>query len=113
MWQVAHWPATTIWVWVHLVGFQPAGLTLWQLKQAVLPVGMCVVGLAVAVVPSWHVTQLVAAVNVLWLTFAPAQAVVLWQLSQLVTPLCTAVAGLPTAFMKAPVWQVVQPEVTA
>jgi uncharacterized membrane protein YvlD (DUF360 family) len=99
-------------VWVHLVGFQPAGLTLWQLKQAVLPVGMWVVGFGVAVVPSWQVTQLVAAVNVAWLTLAPAQAVVLWQVSQVVTPVCTGVLGLPTAFMKAPVWQVVQPEVT-
>jgi hypothetical protein len=100
-------------VWAHLVGFQPAGLTLWQLKQAVLPVGMWVVGFAVAVLPSWQLTQFVDAVNVLWSTLAPAQVVVLWQVSQFVTPLCTGVAGLPTALWNVPVWQLAQLPVTA
>ena len=60
---------------------------------------MCVPGLPVAVLPLWHPTQLVAAVNVLWSTFAELQLVVdLWQLSQLpVTVACRAFAGLPVA----------------
>ena len=74
---------------------------------------MCDAGLAVAVVPLWQLAQLVAAVNVLWSTLAPAQPLVLWQLSQLVTPLCTAVLGLPTALRKPPVWQLAQLPVTA
>jgi hypothetical protein len=96
-----------------LVGFQPAGLTLWQPKQPAVPTGIWVDGFAVAVLPSWQVVQLVDALNVLWSTFAPAQPLVLWQLSQLVTPVCTTVLGLPTALMEAPVWQLAQPPVTA
>jgi hypothetical protein len=99
-------------VCVHLVGFQPAGLTPWQAKQLVEPVGMCAAGLAVAVVPLWQLAQLVAALNVLWSTLAPDQPLVLWHASQLVTPLCTGVLGLPTALMKAPVWQLAQLPVT-
>jgi hypothetical protein len=34
-----------------------------------------VVGLPLACVPLWQVVQLVAEVNVLWFTLAPAQAV--------------------------------------
>jgi hypothetical protein len=45
-----------------LVGVHNCGLTLWQVKQAVVPVGMWIAGLAVAVVPLWQLAQLVAAV---------------------------------------------------
>ena len=97
VWQLSHCAATTICVWFHLVGVQPCGLTLWQLKQ-LSAVGMCVADLPLAVTP-WHCAQLVAAVNVLWSTVAVAQLVVLlWQLSQLpVTLAWVAVVGLPTA----------------
>ena len=97
MWQLAQALATTICVWFHLVGVQPCGLTLWQLKQLSV-VGMCVPGLPLAVTP-WHCAQLVAAVKVLWSTDADDQVLVLlWQLSQLpVTLAWVAVVGLPTA----------------
>jgi hypothetical protein len=81
VWQVPHWLATTIWVWFHLLGVQP--VTLWQVPHVAV-VGIWLGALPVAVDPLWQVAQLVATVNVLWSTFAPAQlAVVLWQLSQL------------------------------
>ena len=61
----------------------------------------------------WQLAQLVAAVNVLWSTFAPAQlAVDLWQVSHTVTPACTGVFGLPTAGGNAPVWQVAHDALT-
>ncbi len=47
-----------------------------------MPAGMWVAGLPVAALPLWQLAQLVAAVNVLWSTLAPAQPLVLWQLSQ-------------------------------
>jgi hypothetical protein len=82
-----------------LVGVHPAGLTLWQEKQLVLPVGMWLAERPLAVVPLWQLVQFVDALNVLWSTRAPAQPDVLWQLSQVFTPLllCTGVLGLPTA----------------
>ena len=49
MWQLAHWAVTVTWVWFHFVGVQPD--TLWQLKQLVLPTGMCVPGLPVVGLP--------------------------------------------------------------
>ena len=92
-----------------MVGVQP--VTLWQLKQLVLPTGMCVPDLPVAVPPLWQLAQLVAALKPLWSTFADDQVLVdLWQLSQLpVTVACKALLGLPTAGGKAPVWQLEQP----
>ena len=87
--------ATATCVWFHLVGFQPAGLTLWQLKHCVAPVGTWVDGLPLAALPLWQLAQLVAALKVAWSTLAPLQLLVpVWQFSQLVTPLCTACAGL-------------------
>ncbi len=87
---------TTICVWVHLVGFQPAGATLWQAKQLVAATGTWLPGLPLAETP-WQLAQLVAALKLAWLTCAPAQPLVVWQLSQLVTPVWTGVLGLPTA----------------
>jgi hypothetical protein len=45
-------------------------------------VGTCAVGLPLACVPLWQLLQLVLALNPLWSTLAPVQAVVLWQLAQ-------------------------------
>ena len=115
MWQLAQAPATTTCEWFHLVGVHCEGLTLWQLKQLVVPCGMWVVGLVLpAVLPLWQVRQLVAAVKLLWSVLAPAQVVVLlWQLSQLpVTAAWVALLGLPTAIRKAPLWHVAQPVAT-
>ncbi|TXC67324.1 hypothetical protein FSC37_21380 [Piscinibacter aquaticus] len=62
------------------------------------PTGTWVALLPVAVLPLWHVVQLVAAVKVLWSTFAEAQLVVdLWQFSHTVCPLWIGVLGLPAA----------------
>jgi hypothetical protein len=95
LWQVAHWLATGIWLWFHLVGFQP--LVLWQLAQ-LTEVGMCEPVLPVAALPLWQLEQLVAAVNKLWSGLAPNQVLVdLWQVSHTVWPLWIAVAGLPLA----------------
>ena len=95
VWQLAHWLATAIWLWFHLVGFQP--LTLWQLMQFT-PVGMCVAALPTAALPLWQLAQLVALLNRLWSGLAPTHVVVdLWQFSQTVWPLWMAVAGLPVA----------------
>jgi hypothetical protein len=51
---------TGIWVWFHLVGFQP--VTLWQLTQ-LTAVGTCMPGLPVAALPLWQLEHTVAAVN--------------------------------------------------
>jgi hypothetical protein len=56
---------------------------LWHVEQlAVVDTWFAV--LPVAVWPLWQLAQLVAAVNVVWLTLVPLQVEVdLWQLSQL------------------------------
>jgi hypothetical protein len=104
--------ATVTWVWFHLAGVQP--LVAWQLKQLVLPTGMCVAGLPIAELPSWQLAQLVLALKLVWSTLASDQVLVdLWQLSQL--PLTLAwigVFGLPAPGWKPPVWQVAQALVT-
>jgi hypothetical protein len=93
VWQLAHWLATGICVWFHLVGFQP--VTLWQLMQFTA-VGMCVPALPVAPLPLWQLAQFVALLNKLWSGLAPAQVLVdLWQLSHTVWPLWIAVVGFP------------------
>ena len=48
LWQVEHWLVTGVWLWFHLVGFQP--VTLWQLTQFT-EVGMCAGVLPVAALP--------------------------------------------------------------
>jgi hypothetical protein len=104
VWHVEHWLATGIWVWFHLLGFQP--VVLWQLTQFAV-VGMCVPALPVAELPLWHVVQLVADVNKVWSGLAPPHvAVDLWQFSQTVWPLWMAVAGLPVAPKLVLAWQV-------
>ena len=104
LWQVEHWWATTIWLWFHLVGFQP--VTLWQLMQFTV-VGRWLPVLPTAALPLWHVVQLVALVNRLWSGLPPDQVLVdLWQVSQTVWPLWMAVAGLPVAPKLVLVWQV-------
>jgi hypothetical protein len=63
--------------------------------------------LPVAALPLWQLAQLVAALNALWSTRAPDQALVLrWQLSHTVWPAWMVVLGL------SPAWQVAQPDVT-
>ena len=102
MWQVEHCAATFTWVWFHFDGSQVA--VAWQAKQFVAPTGMWFPALPMAALPLWQLAQLVAAVNVLWSTFAPAQlAVDLWQVSHTVTPACTGVLGLHTAGGNDPV----------
>ena len=77
VWQLAHWLATAIWLWFHLVGFQP--LTLWQLMQFTV-VGRWLPVLPTAALPLWQVVQLVALVNRLWSGLPPDQVLVdLWQ----------------------------------
>jgi hypothetical protein len=74
-------------------------------------VEMWVAFLPVAVVPLWQVEQLVAAVNVLWSTFAPVHTVVdLWHDSQ-VAVVAMWLADLPVATV--PLWQLAQLVVTA
>ena len=108
VWHDAHCAVTVSCVWFHLVGVQP--LTVWQLAQLVLPTGMWLPDLPVALLPLWQLAQLVAVVKPLWSTLADDQLLVdLWQLSQLpLTPACSALPGLPTAGAKAPVWQLLQ-----
>ena len=60
LWHVAHWLATAIWLWFHVLGFHPA--TVWQLTQFTL-VGMCCAVLPVAALPLWQLLQLVADVK--------------------------------------------------
>jgi hypothetical protein len=92
VWQLAHCAVTGTWVWLKRLGFQVA--VVWQLMQLVVPTGMCVLGLPVAALPLWQVLQTVAAVKVLWSTFAPSQVVVdRWQFSHTVWPVCTGVVG--------------------
>jgi hypothetical protein len=77
VWQLAHWLATTIWLWFHLVGFQP--VTLWQLMQFTV-VGRWLPVLPTAALPLWQVVQLVALVNRLWSGLPPDQVLVdVWQ----------------------------------
>src|SRR5512140_1852943 len=98
LWQVEHCAVTVTCVWFHFVGFHCAGLTLWQLKQFVPAVGMCVADSPVAVLPLWQLAQLVVALKVLWSTLADDQVVVeVWQLSQAVALAWIAVLGLPAA----------------
>ena len=100
VWQVPHWLATVTCVWFHLVGRQPA--VLWHEKQLVPPTGMCTAGLPVAAAPLWQLLQLVAALKVVWSTFAVFQLVVdRWQFSQVVWPMCIAVFGLVLAWQVA------------
>jgi hypothetical protein len=102
VWQVPHWPATSIWVWFHFVGRH--AVTLWQLVQLAAPTGTWVADLAVAVLPLWQLVQSVDAVNMPWSTLDTDQFVAdLWQLSHVVTPLWIGVFGLPTAGAKPPV----------
>jgi hypothetical protein len=85
------------WVCVHLVGFQPTTVGLWQTSQLALFVGMWVEFCPMVGLLLWQVLQLVAAVNSAWLGFTPIQTdVETWQLSQLpVTVLWVVLAGLP------------------
>ena len=85
-------------------------LVLWQLMQLLLPTGMWLADLPLAVLPLWQFAQLVLLLKVEWSTLAPAQLLVLlWQLSQLpVTLAWMGVDGLPTAGGKPPLWQVAQ-----
>ena len=48
VWHVEHWFATAIWLWFHVVGFQP--VVVWQLMQFT-EVGKCAAVLPVAVLP--------------------------------------------------------------
>ena len=59
MWQVAHCAVTVTWVCVHLVGVQP--VTLWQLKQLLLPTGMWALDKPSAALPLWHELDVVDA----------------------------------------------------
>jgi hypothetical protein len=99
VWQLAHCAVTGTWVWLKRLGFQV--VVVWQLMQLVVPTGMCVVDLPVALLPLWQVPQTVAVVNVLWSTLAPVHVVVeRWQFSHTVWPVCTVVVG------RMPRWQV-------
>jgi hypothetical protein len=97
-------------VWFHLLGVQP--VVEWQLKQLVLPTGMCVADLPVAGLPLWQLAQLVDApyCAVVDLGVDDQVLVDLWQLSQLpVTFAWIGVFdGLPTADWNPPVWQLAQ-----
>jgi hypothetical protein len=109
LWQVEHWLVTVTCVWLNLVGFQP--VTAWQLKQFTDALtGTWVLGLPVAELP-WQLAQLVAEVNPLWSTLAPAHPLVVWQVSQPAV-VCRWVADLPAAGGKPPVWQVAHCPVT-
>ena len=67
-------------------------------------VGMCPLGLPLAVLPLWQVEQVPGATE-LWLKVAGSQALVLWQESQeAVVGMCPL--GLPLAV--EPLWQVEQ-----
>jgi hypothetical protein len=48
-WHVAHCPLTTNWLWFHSVGFQP--VVLWHVVHVAFPIGICVLGRPVAVLP--------------------------------------------------------------
>ena len=98
-----HWPATAVCVWLNLDGFQ--AVVVWQLMQLTAPAGMCVADFPVAVVPLWQLPQFVAAVKVLWSTFAPVQAVVLWHVPQLAV-VARWLPGFPDAVL--PLWQLEQ-----
>ncbi len=103
VWQLAHWLATGVCVWFHLLGFQP--VTLWQLMQLAV-VGMCVEVLPAAELPLWQLVQLVALLNRLCSGFDPDQVLVdLWQFSQVVWPLWMAVAGRAVAPKLVFIWQ--------
>ncbi|MFH1819754.1 MAG: hypothetical protein ABIK08_08880 [Pseudomonadota bacterium] len=60
-------------LWLKLAGTQAA--VLWQLSQAAV-VGICVVGLPLAMLPLWQVAQVPGAIP-LWLKVAGFQATVL------------------------------------
>ncbi len=60
MWHDAQAAVTACWVWFHLLGAQPDGATLWQVRQ-LSAVGMCVADLPLALTP-WQLAQLVEAV---------------------------------------------------
>jgi hypothetical protein len=113
LWHVEHCPAIepcVPCVCANLLGFQEVPVGAWQLKQLAV-VGMCALGLPVAVPPLWHVLQLVAADMDAWSTL-PAQLAVVWHVSQFVTPLWMGVFGLPAAGGNPPVWQVTHWPVT-
>lgn len=63
LWHVEHWPITGCWVWSQLVGRH--AVVVWQPRQFVAVVGMCVPDLAVAPPPPWQVAQFVRTVYVL------------------------------------------------
>ncbi|MBS0330831.1 MAG: hypothetical protein JSR30_13320 [Proteobacteria bacterium] len=54
LWQVAHVPGATP-LWLKAAGFQAT--VLWQVSQDAV-VGICVLGLPVAVLPLWQLAQL-------------------------------------------------------
>jgi hypothetical protein len=82
---------------------------LWQLEQ-LSEVMTWLDDLPVAVWPLWQLAQLVAAVNVVWLTLVPLQVLVdLWQLSQL-DAVDKWLPDLPVA--TTPLWQLAQPDAT-
>ena len=60
-------------MWLNVAGVQ--ALVLWHVSQACV-VGMCVVGLPLAVVPLWQVEQVPGATPA-WLKVAGFQATVL------------------------------------
>ncbi|MEQ1661062.1 MAG: hypothetical protein ABL877_00015 [Thiobacillus sp.] len=66
-------------MWLMVAGAQGA-FVRWHASQAAV-VGMCVVGLPLAVLPLWQVEHVPGATPV-WLKVAGVQAVVLWQVSQ-------------------------------
>jgi hypothetical protein len=84
----------------------PANVTvlLWQVSHGAV-VGMCFGGLAIAVTPLWHETQL--PMIPLWFMRAPAKVtVLLWQVSHGALVM-RCLTGLPGAL--TPLWQVAHP----
>ena len=61
-------------MWLNDEGFH--SVVVWQAMQLVAPTGTCVGALPVALLPLWQVVQFVAAVKVLWSTFAADHKVV-------------------------------------
>src|SRR5512145_1766694 len=104
VWQVAHWFATTSWVWLKLDGRHEPPVR-WQLSQLCEPTGTCVAVLPVAREPLWQVAQVPGETPLWSKPEAGVQAVVLWQLSH--EPLVAMwLVLLPGAVL--PLWQLAQ-----
>src|SRR3990167_3932886 len=80
LWQLAHWLATTICVWLKLDGRHEPPLR-WHASQLCAPTGTCVAFLPVAREPLWQLAQLPGATPLWSKPEAGVHALVRWQLS--------------------------------